>query len=107
MKASCNRRQAGSTLLADRWSPERPVRTLLAERAPVENDLARLPRSHGLETLLKFLDGEVVRDDRRDVEPALQQRRHLVPGLEHFATVDAAHVETLEDHLVPVDGGVA
>ena len=58
-------------------------------------------------TLQEFLDGEVMRDDRRDVESALQQRRHLVPGLEHLAAVDAPHVEALEDHLVPVDGGVA
>ena len=44
-----------------------------------------------------------MRDDAADVEPALQHRRHLVPGLEHLAPVDALDHETLEDDLVPVD----
>src|SRR6188474_3894921 len=48
-----------------------------------------------------------MRDNRRYIEPALQHRRHLVPGLEHLAAVDALDDEALEDHLVPVDGGVA
>src|SRR3954471_21414107 len=80
---------------------------LLVERRPVEDDLSRLTRSHRLEAALEFLDREVVRDHWRDVEPRLQHGRHLVPGLEHLAAVDAAHVEPLEDHLVPVDGGLA
>src|SRR5262245_60664958 len=106
-EASCIQRQAGSTLLADRRSPGRPGPTLLVERAPVEDDLARLPGPHGLEAALEFLDREVMCDHGRDVEAGLQQRRQLVPGLLHRAAVDAAHVEALEDHLVPVDGRVA
>ncbi|MCY1356045.1 hypothetical protein D9M69_424840 [compost metagenome] len=42
-------------------------------------------------------------DDGRKIEPALHEGNHLVPGLEHLATVDALEVEHLEDHLVPVD----
>ena len=47
-----------------------------------------------------------MRDHRANVEPRLQHARHLVPGLEHLAAVDALHDEALEDHFVPVDAGV-
>ena len=47
-----------------------------------------------------------MRDDRADVQPALQHGSHLVPGLEHLAAVDALHVEALEDDLVPGDARV-
>ena len=43
----------------------------------------------------------------REVEPALQHRDHLVPGLEHLPAVDALQHEALEDHLAPVDGLLA
>src|SRR6476661_8188166 len=68
--------------------------------APVEHDLSALPREHRRERVLVTLGGIVMGDDRREVEATLQHRDHLVPGLEHFAAVDALDLEALEDHLV-------
>ncbi len=50
-----------------------------------------------------WLDRQAVRDDRADVETALNEGDHLVPGLEHLAAVDALQRQHLEDDLVPVD----
>ena len=47
-----------------------------------------------------------MRDDRADVQPALQHGGHLVPGLEHLTAVNALHVQALEDDLIPRDAGV-
>ena len=52
------------------------------------------------------VDGEGVRQNRRKIEAALQHRDHLVPGLEHLASVDALDLESLENHLIPVDRGL-
>src|SRR5215467_13162020 len=70
---------------------------------PVEHDLAALSREHRRECRLEIAERVVMRDDRLQVEPALQHRDHLVPGLEHLAAIDALDLETLEDHLIPVD----
>src|SRR5258706_878656 len=70
---------------------------------PIKDDLAALAREQGRERVLVLLGGVVVRDDWRKIESALQHRGHLVPGLEHLATVNAADLEALEDDLVPVD----
>ena len=40
----------------------------------------------------------------RDVEAGFQHHGHLVPGLVHFAAVDALDGEHVEDDLAPVDG---
>ena len=45
----------------------------------------------------------MMRDDRIHVEAALQHARHLVPGLEHLASIDAFQDQAFEDHVVPVD----
>ena len=50
---------------------------------------------------------EVVGEDRRHVEAALEHAAHLVPGLEHLSAVDALEDEALEDHAAPVDGDFA
>ena len=42
-------------------------------------------------------------DHRVDVESALQQHRHLAPGLVHFAAVNTADGEHVKDHRVPID----
>src|SRR5437588_560855 len=74
---------------------EPPVRLLLLrsaialERRPVEDHLAGLPRPHGLEALEIFLHREVMGDYGLELQSALQQARHFVPGLEHLAGVDA------------------
>src|SRR5580700_6845324 len=73
------------------------------QRRPVEYHLARPARAHGLEALEVFLNREVMRDDGVELQAALQQARHFVPGLEHLAPVDALERQALEDHLVPVD----
>src|SRR6188508_1111506 len=81
--------------------------SMQASGGPIENHLPRVSALHDLEAVAVSRKRQAMRDDRRYVEPALQHRRHLVPGLEHLAAVDALDDEALEDHLVPVDGGVA
>ena len=44
-----------------------------------------------------------MRDDRGDVQAALQHHGHHVPGLVHLPSVDAPERELIEDHRVPVD----
>src|SRR5471032_2480354 len=85
--------------------PASAVRTLRSGR-PVEYYFSGLARAHRLESLDVILDAEVVRDDRRKRQPALQQARHLVPSLKHFASIDALDRQALEDDLIPVDGSV-
>src|SRR4029450_6818680 len=80
-----------------------------ASARPVEDDLAALPRAHGLEPpglarLVVLGGGEAVGPHRRHVEPALEHGHHLVPGLEHLPAVHALEHQALEDDLVPVDG---
>ena len=72
---------------------------------PVEDDLPALAGAHEVEAALEFGEGHAVGNDGRDVEPALDHGRHLVPGVVHFAAVDAADREHVEDDLVPVDRG--
>src|SRR5690348_12091314 len=72
--------------------------------APVHDDFPRAARSHDAEGLGVLLHGQVMRDDGLELEAALQQARHFVPGLEHLAAVDAFQRQALEDHLIPVDG---
>ena len=74
---------------------------------PVKDDLARLARLHEFERGLEFVDIEMVSDDRVHVESALQHARHLVPGFEHLAAIDALEDKALENHFVPVDGHIA
>lgn len=74
--------------------------------APVEDDLAGVSGTHGVEALLVVAPVKAVGDDPGDVEAALQHDGHLVPGLVHLATVDSADGELVEDDLVPVDGDV-
>ena len=72
-------------------------------RLPVHHDLARLTAAHDVERVLIVRIGHAMRDDGTDVQAALQERGHLVPGLEHLAAVDAFDRESLQDHLIPVD----
>src|ERR1700733_14824566 len=73
-------------------------------RCPIEDYLARLAGAHRLETLYVVFDFEVVRNNGCERQPALQQTRHLVPGLKHLAAVDALQRQALENDLIPVDG---
>src|SRR4051794_26539701 len=73
-------------------------------RFPVEDHAPGVPGHHDLEALLELAPGEVVGDDRLDVEAALEHHVHLVPGLVHLAAVDPLDGEHGEDHRVPVDG---
>ena len=47
-----------------------------------------------------------MREDRLDIETALNHRAHLIPGLEHFSSVDSLDKETLENNVIPIDPGV-
>src|SRR5215472_18374466 len=60
-----------------------------SHRRPVQDHLARVPRHHHFEALLKFAVVETVRNHRRNVHTRLQQHAHLVPGLVHLPAVDA------------------
>src|SRR5450759_1327609 len=70
---------------------------------PVEDHLARLAADHHLEALSEPLNLVAVGDDRAHIEARLHHRGHLVPGLEHLASVDALQEQPLEDDLAPVN----
>src|SRR5436190_23752261 len=56
---------------------------------PGQNDLAAVARQHRVETLLELLPWKAMRDDRTNVEPRLQEHRHVIPRLIHLAAIDA------------------
>src|ERR1039458_5478475 len=74
-----------------------------ADVAPIQNDLTAVARAHDGECLLVFPPGEVMGNDGRDIEAALQHYGHLVPGFVHFAAIDALDGQYVEDDLMPVD----
>ena len=86
----------------------RPVEGLawLADVAPVEDDFAGVAGAHGGESLLVVSPVHAVGNDAGDVEAGFEHDGHHVPGLVHFAAVDSADGELVEDDLVPVDGDV-
>jgi hypothetical protein len=81
----------------------RPSNDAVALTRPIHDDLAALTAAHNVKRLREVFRREAMRDDRRDVEAALQHRAHAVPRLEHLATVDTLEGEAAEDHLIPVD----
>src|SRR6266853_2094183 len=83
------------------------LRLVSSEDLPIKNHLAAFARFHRSEAALEFVRTEAVRDDRRDVEPALDHDRHLVPRLVHLAAIDAFDREHVENDLVPVDRNLA
>ena len=70
---------------------------------PVEDDLSALSGEHGLKGLLEIGHGKLVGDHGGGIQAGADHGTHLVPGLEHFATIDAFQDEPLEDDLVKVD----
>jgi hypothetical protein len=79
---------------------------ILTNVAPVKDDFARVAGAHGIEALFVVAPVEAMGDDLRDVEAALEHDCHLVPGLVHLATINAADGQLVEDDLVPIDGDV-
>src|SRR5579864_5950189 len=73
----------------------------LARAAPIEDHFAAVARAHGFEAFLEFPIRKVVSDDGRNVEPAFEHDRHFVPGLIHFAAIDAFYGEHAENDLRP------
>ena len=60
-----------------------------ASRRDVKHHFAGLAGIQRAKTLVESLKLQMVGDDRRDIETALQHGEHLVPGLVHFATIDS------------------
>src|SRR5690242_7310907 len=83
------------------WHPLRE-----AKLAPGEHDLSALARAHQVEAFLELLEWKAMRDHRRNIQSALNQRGHLIPCLIHLAAVNAADREHVEDNFVPVDRGL-
>ena len=54
-----------------------------------------------IETLFKLGPWVAMCDDGRDVETRLKHHGHLVPGVIHLATVDAANRQLAENDFVP------
>ena len=50
---------------------------------------------------------KAVRDDRGNIEAALDHGRHFVQGLVHFAAVNAFDGERTKHERVPIDGSAA
>src|SRR6266478_5371815 len=73
------------------------------QAAPVEHDFPGVAGFHQLDGFFELCIGEAVSDDRRDIEAALDHRRHLVPGFIHLAAVDSFDCERAEDHGVPIN----
>src|SRR6185295_4900201 len=70
---------------------------------PVEDDLAGLALQHRLEALFELLIREAMGDDRFEIEARLNQRRHLVPGLENLTAINAFDGEHVEHDFIPVE----
>src|SRR5882672_1216570 len=71
--------------------------SFLSNVRPIKDDLPSFPSTHGLEALLIIAPGKTVRDDRRNVQAGFDHDGHLVPGLKHFAAVDALDRQHVED----------
>src|SRR5688500_13764160 len=71
------------------------------QSVPTEHNLTRLTRFHQIETLLEFVDRQLVGEHLAERETAEHQLGHLVPGLVHLAAVHAVQGQALEDDLVP------
>src|SRR5438046_619914 len=71
---------------------------------PIEDDFAGLAAEHHVEAFLKFAVMKVVCDHWFNVEAALEHDGHFVPGLVHFASVNAFDGEHRKNNCVPVDG---
>jgi hypothetical protein len=84
-----------------------PRHPLLLAFAPIENDFAGVARFHQLDGFLEFSVRKVMRDHRGNIEAALDHCRHFVPGLVHFAAVNAFDGERAEHDRVPIDGSAA
>src|SRR5204863_6756811 len=94
----------------DSWrGPSTPLRFARDDssflRRPIEHDFSRLPGLHELEAFMEVAIRKTVGNDRRNIETALDERGHLVPGFEHLPAVDALNRQAMEDHEVPVDRG--
>src|SRR6266566_4677357 len=83
------------------------ARLLFLNACPIEHDFAGVAGFHELDGFAEFFVGKAVRDDRRDVEPGLDERGHFVPGFIHLASVNSFNGELVEDDKVPIDGGPA
>src|SRR6185437_16316005 len=69
---------------------------------PVEDDLAGMARTHRFKAAFEFAIWEAVGDDGRNVHARFEHDAHFVPGLVHFATIDALDGDHVEDHLPPI-----
>src|SRR3546814_9238365 len=81
------------------WARERSARR---SSGPVQHHFAALPRQHGIKPVLELAGAKAMRNDGRYIEPALQHGDHFVPGLEHFAAIDAFDLQPFENNLAPV-----
>src|SRR3569833_2015735 len=72
--------------------------------SPAQDYFAGISGAHDVKAFLEIGVVEAMGNNRADIEPTLQHDSHLVPGFVHFAAVDAADGEGVEDHGVPVDG---
>ena len=73
----------------------------------MQQDFAALTVAYGLERFGIVVDREPVGDDRRQIQATAQQLGHFVPGFEHFAAIDPFQVQAFEQHVIPVDLGMA
>src|SRR3954471_24241671 len=67
---------------------------------PAQDDLAGFTGDRGGEALLEIHVRQPVGDERIEIESRLEHGRHLVPGLENLAAVNALDRQHVEDDRV-------
>src|SRR5205823_7963652 len=76
----------------------------LADLPPIQQHFAAVSRPHRVKTFFVIAIRKLVRDQRRNIQPAFEHHGHLVPGLVHLASVNTLYGKHAENYLVPVDG---
>ena len=65
----------------------------------IKDHLSRGSRLEELKSFFEAVEGQPVRDDRRDVQTVPQERSTLLPRPPHLAAKNPDEVRLLEDHV--------
>ena len=71
---------------------------------PIQNNFAGLAGHHHFKCLGELGVVKTVGDDGGNIKAGANHTAHFIPSFEHFSAIDPLENQTLENHLVPVDG---